>query len=236
MSGSSMSRRAVLQAGAGLFSAGAPVAHVSGNTPPEADAELLGLCAAFFAVRTSVSAVPGEDDLAQALQVRDSLAGRIRAIPPVSPDGVRAKAQVGLVLLGEGHPPEMAGDDVGFALTFLRDLTVGAPCAGLEVTGLDAELLAACAAFDALEHQAAALHAGPGWIVEDEERSTALAMIVERQGPWLERMCAIQVTSPIAWQVRARSLALWDQDMLADYEDGYVNERLLAALLRDMAA
>ena len=236
MSGSSMSRRAVLQAGAGLFSAGAPVAHVSGITPPEAYVELLGLCAAFLAVRTSVSAVPGEDDLALALQARDSLAGRIRAIPPLSLDGVRTKAQVGLVLLGEGHPPELADDDVGFALTFLRDLAVGAPCAGLEVAGPNAELLAACATFDALEHEAAALHTGPDRIVDDEERSAALAMIVERQAPWLERMCAIQVTSPIAWQARARSLALWDQDMLADYEDGYVNERLLAALLRDIAA
>lgn len=60
---------------------------------------------------------------------------------------------------------------------------MGAPCAGLQVTGPDAELLTACAAFDALEHQVMTLHAGPGRIVEDEERSTALALIVERQEP-----------------------------------------------------
>lgn len=202
----------------------------------ETDIKLLELCAAFLAVRTSASAVPGEDDLAHTLQARDSLAGRIRAIPPLSPEGVRTKAQVGLVLLGEGHPPELAGDDVGFALTVLRDLATGAPCAGLEITGPDAELLAACAAFDALEHEAMALQVGPGRITDDEARSRALAVIVARQEPWLERMCAIRVTNPVCWQARARSLALWDRDMLADYEEGYTDQRLLAALLRDMVA
>ncbi len=201
-----------------------------------ADTELQELCAAFLAVRTSASTVLGEDDLARALQARDSLAGRIRAIPPLSPEGVRTKAQVGLVLLGEGHPPELADDDVGFALTFLRDLATGAPCVGLEVTGLDAELLAACAAFDALEHEAMVLGASPGRIVDDEERRTALAGIVARQAPWLERICEIRAGGPAGWQARARSLALWDREMLADYEQDYTDHRLLAALLRDMAA
>lgn len=205
-------------------------------TPPGRDAELLELCAAFLAVRTSVSAVPDEDDLSLVLVARDSLAGRIRLIPPVSPEGVRTKAQVALVLLGQGHPPGLAGDDVGFSLTFLRDLATNAPCAGLEVTGPDAELLAACVAFDTLEHEAMALHAGPSRIADDEARSLALAGIKARQEPWLERMCAIRVTSPVCWQARARSLALWDRDMLADYEAGYTDQRLLAALLRDMAA
>ena len=200
------------------------------------DNELLGLCAAFLAIGTSASAVPGEDDLALALQARDSLAGRIRAIPPVSLEGVRTKAQVGLVLLGEGHPPELAGDDVGFALMFLHDLATDAPCTGLEVTGPDAELLAACAAFDALEHEAEALQVGPGRIENDEARSRALAVIVARQEPWLERMCALRAGGPAGWRARARSLALWDRDMLADYEMGYTDRRLLAALLRDMVA
>lgn len=203
---------------------------------PGRDAELLGLCAAFLAFRTSVSAVPDEDDLALVLQTRDSLAGRIRAIPPLSPEGIRTKAQVGLMLLDEGHPPGLAGSDVSFVLTFLRDLTTGVPCAGLEVTGPDAELLAACAAFDTLEHEVEALHVGPGRIVDDEVRSQAMAAIVARQEPWLERMCAIRVASPVCWQARARSLALWDRDMLAGYEDGYTDQRLLAALLRDMVA
>ncbi len=214
---------------------GEPDTPVS-DSPGGTDNELLGLCAAFLAVRTSFSAVPDEDDLALALQARDSLAGRIRAIPPLSPEGVRTKAQVGLVLLGEGHPPGLAGDDVGFALTVLRDLATGVPCAGLEVTGPDAELLAACAAFDALEHEAEALHLGPGRIADDEARSQALAAIVARQEPWLERMCAIRVASPVCWQARARSLALWDRDMLVGYEHGYTDQRLLAALLRDMVA
>lgn len=166
-------------------------------SPDGRDAELLGLCATFLAVPTSASAVPGEDDLALALQARDSLPGRIRAIPPVSPDGVRTKAQVAFVLLSEGHPPGLTGDDVDFSLTFLRDLATNAPCAGLEVTGPAAELLSACAAFDALEHEAEALQVGPGRIVDDGARSRALAVIVERQESWLDRMCAIQVASPV---------------------------------------
>lgn len=219
-----------------MSESGVPVVVAADAMFPQLDAELLELCAAFLAVRTSISAMPREDDLADALEARDSLAGRIRAIPPVSPEGVRTKAQVGLVLLGEGHTPGLANDDVGFALTFLRDLATGAPCTSLEVTGPDAELLAACAAFDALEHEAEALQAGPGRIVDDEARSRALDVVVARQEPWLERMCALRVTSPVAWQARARSLALWDRDMLADYEDGYTDQRLLTALLRDMAA
>ncbi len=212
---------------------------MSGSVVPvtaETDAELLRLCAAFLAIDTSASAVPGEDDLAVVLVARDSLAGRIRLIPPLSPDGIRAKARVGLVLLSAGHPPGLAGDDVGFALTFLRELAMDASCAGLEVTGPDAELLSACAAFDALEHEAMALQAGPGLIVDDEARSRALAAIVARQEPWLERMCALRVSGPVAWQGRARSLALWDREMLANHETGYTDQRLLAALLRDMAA
>ena len=205
-------------------------------TSPGRDAELLRLCAAFLAVGTSVSVLPGEDDLAEVLQERDSLAGRIRAILPVSPDGVRTKAQVAFVLLSEGYPPGLTGDDVGFSLTFLRDLATNAPCAGLEVTGPAAELLSACAAFDALEHEATTLQVGPGRIADDEARSRALAAIVKRQEPWLEQMCAIRVSRPVCWQARARSLALWDRDMLADYETGYIDQRLLAALLRDMAA
>ena len=83
-----------------------------------------------------------------------------------------------------------------------------APCTGLEVTGPDAELLAACVAFDTLEHEAEALQVGPGRVADDEARSRALAVIVERQEPWLERMCAIRATSLVCWQARARSLAL----------------------------
>lgn len=193
---------------------GEPDASVS-NSPEGNDAGLLELCAAFLAASTTVSAMPDEDDLALALQARDSLAGRIRAIPPLSPDGVRAKAQVGLALLGEGSPPGLAGDGVGFALTLLRELAAGVPCAGLEVTGRDAELLAACATLDALEHEATTFHKGASRIVDDDERSAALAVIVARQEPWLERMCALRVASPIAWQARAGSLALWKRDMLA---------------------
>lgn len=178
-------------------------------TPPGRDAELLGLCAAFLVMTTSVSAVPGEDDVALALQARDSLADRIQAILPLSPDGVWAKAQVGVVLLGEGHPPDLPGDGVGFALAFLRDLATGVSSgASLEATGRDAELLAACAAFDTLEHEAMALHADPGRIVDEDERIAALAAIMARQEPWLEWMCAIRVASPVCWQARARSLAL----------------------------
>lgn len=219
-----------------MSGSGALAVAAADAMPPRLDTELLELCAAFLAIGTSASAVPGEDDLALALQARDSLAGRIRAIPPLSPEEVRTKAQVGLVLLGEGYPPELAGDDVGFALTFLRDLATGTPCAGLEVTGPDAELLSACAAFDALEHEAEALQVGPGRIADDEARSRALAVIVARQEPWLERMCTLRVASPVCWQARAHSLALWDRDMLADYEEGYIDQRLLAALLRDMVA
>ena len=140
------------------------------------------------------------------------------------------------MLLGPGHPPGLAGDDVGFSLTFLRDLATDAPCAGLEVTGRDAELLVACAAFDALEHEAMALGAGRGRIMDDEERRTALAGIVARQAPWLERICAIRAGGPAGWLARARSLALWNREMLVDYEQGYTDQRLLAALFRDMAA
>ena len=115
------------------------------------------------------------------------------------------------------------------ALAYAADVTARAYAAGNAPAG-------DCDTALALEHEAMALHEGAGGIVDDDERGTALAAILERQEPWLERICALRVVSPVAWQARARSLALWERDMLAGYEDGRIHERLLAALLRDMAA
>ena len=63
-----------------MSGSGVPVVATTDAILPQFDTELLGLCAAFLRVRTSASTVPGEEDLALALQERDSLAGQIGII------------------------------------------------------------------------------------------------------------------------------------------------------------
>jgi len=100
----------------------------------------------------------------------------------------------------------------------------------------DRELIAVCAEFDAIERYINSHYAGGSRKIEDDdERDVAIAPFQEAQEPLLERIVALLATTPDGFMARARTLALWDLDAMRQIGPGnYLEDRMLAALLRDM--
>lgn len=99
----------------------------------------------------------------------------------------------------------------------------------------DAELLAAHAAFDALERQFVTLH---GELTEIEDQIALVDVIHRMQKPHLDKIVALKATTREGLRARIRTVLLQDTEVkpaetLAT--SPYVNERLLAVLLRDLA-
>jgi hypothetical protein len=67
----------------------------------------------------------------------------------------------------------------------------GAPAVPDGADGADAELIAACAAFDALEMRVRGLFSGPDDIASEDARDAAMTAIAAEQEPFLERICAL---------------------------------------------
>lgn len=101
----------------------------------------------------------------------------------------------------------------------------------------DAELVAVCARFDAIERHINSHYSGGSRKIEDdEERDAVLAPFQEAQAPLLEHIVELRATTLDGFLARARTLALWDAQAIRQIgPENYLNERLLAALLRDMA-
>ncbi len=208
--------------------------------PSAPDAGLLWLCAEFSRVNVALNAIPGEDDdsFSAEMDVRNALAERIGLTHPVSALGLQAKARVGVLLLTEGYPQDVDRDDVvGFAGDFMEGLSGMAINFDPGASPPDAELLAACAVFDTLEHQVDALYAGSGRIEDDDELQTAINAVADRQKPWFERICDLRAVTPAGWKAKARSFAAWDKEELrTKLSEGDTSERILSTLLRDMLA
>ncbi len=100
----------------------------------------------------------------------------------------------------------------------------------------DRELIGVCAEFDAIERHINSHYAGGSRKIEDdEERDGAIAPFQEAQAPLLERIIALRATTLDGFMARARTLALWDLDAMRQIGPGhYLEDRMLAALLRDM--
>jgi arginase family enzyme len=100
----------------------------------------------------------------------------------------------------------------------------------------DAELIAACAEFDALESQRAGVLHGPDAIVDEAARNKLFAFIQEMQKPTLDRVCSLRATTLEGYFARARTVLLEDLELhpAEMVESGSTNERLLGALLRDL--
>jgi hypothetical protein len=77
----------------------------------------------------------------------------------------------------------------------------------------DAELIAACAAFDALEMRVRRLFCGPGDTAGEDARDAAMAVIAAEQEPFLAQICALSATMLDGHRARVRSLALWAPDL-----------------------
>lgn len=106
---------------------------------------------------------------------------------------------------------------------------------------LDAQLIAACLAFDALERCVDAFNdpADPAYIENDDVRDRAAVPIEAEQAPLMERICLLRATTPQGKRARARSFLLWHKaidpavDAAAPHRPW--NDRLVAAMLRDLS-
>ena len=113
-----------------------------------------------------------------------------------------------------------------------------APAAALAAASSpDAELIRLCGEFDALQRRILALYPeGATPIEDDNERAEAIAPLSDAQDELLDRICALRATTPAGIKARAKTLVLFvpDKAECADDEGGYVDERMIAALLRDL--
>lgn len=100
----------------------------------------------------------------------------------------------------------------------------------------DEGLLAAAAAFCALEQRMQALIEGPGCVADDAARDLLLRPLRDAQAPHLDRLCQARASDLAGHRARAGAFAVWDAGELADLAEtnGFPADRLLAAFVRDL--
>jgi len=101
----------------------------------------------------------------------------------------------------------------------------------------DAALLAAYKRFCALERRMLHVIEGPGRIDDDDARDPVLEVFRDAQRPHLDLLCRLRATSLAGHRARAIAFALWDGGETAHRAalHGLLEDRLLAALVRDLA-
>lgn len=100
----------------------------------------------------------------------------------------------------------------------------------------DAVLIALCAEFNTLTRIIDSAYSNASCDVPDEETDRLTAPYMEQQEALLDRICPMQATTADGFMARAKALVLWDRPKLGDDPGGCWNDRMLAALLRDMTA
>ena len=114
-------------------------------------------------------------------------------------------------------------------------LTAAAPREGTRIPSLDADLLEACAAFDVLERAYIALGGdyAPGSPEEDASEAER-ERLYEAQQPLVDRICDVRAFTIEGQLARARSLALWDAELMKPQKDtgGWFTQ----AIVRDLLA
>ena len=102
----------------------------------------------------------------------------------------------------------------------------------------DRELLVAIAEFEALEREFLGLFEdeAPTYIKDEQERTRLAASIFEAQKPWLEVVCSLRATTLDGMRARMGCCLLENQELdpEAGLQSQYINERLMAVLLRDL--
>ena len=97
----------------------------------------------------------------------------------------------------------------------------------------DAELLEACAAFDALERAYLATFTGYGNNTPDEAAANAeQGRIQNAQLPLVDRICELRAVTREGHAARARSYALWDAEMMKPQDD--IEGLFTQAIVRDL--
>ena len=102
----------------------------------------------------------------------------------------------------------------------------------------DGPLLSAAVAFCLIEGRMLALIEGPERVVDDDARDRLLAPLRDEQRPHLDALCRQHARSLAGHRARAVAFTLWDGGELAHRAaaDSFLENRLLSALIRDLAA
>ena len=101
----------------------------------------------------------------------------------------------------------------------------------------DAELMAACAALDAVEREHLGYHCGPNAIEDDDERDEALRPNVAERRRLVRLICDLRAKTLEGHLARVRVVMLEDLELdpAEDAQSQYFNVSLLGALIRDLA-
>ncbi len=242
------SRRGLLAGGADL-SVAPLTASAAITAQAHPDAALLALAGRFIAHERLVQAMPcdaetGAEEAVQTAAQRQLLdhkhglvmqMGELRA---TTPDGITARARCLALHNADGaHSMDVPDDTTGRLLRWLmRDAAgLGRAVTGEPMVSPNAALLAACAAFDELEHRYIDLggDAAAGSPEEDavaDERSRLSTV----QRPLVAKMCKLRAVTKEGQVARARSLALWDAELFKEAWHEDTGDRLTAAIVRDL--
>ncbi|MGI4797488.1 MAG: hypothetical protein ACRYG8_26265 [Janthinobacterium lividum] len=207
------------------------------------DAELRRACGVFRLVELEVARVDDreggltDDDADAVARAFQEAVAMVSRLPAHTPSGMQAKAAVCRAVLRADEPKATSGEFGGparrhdvLAWSLLSDMAGVRPLAPVTAApapDLDAELLAVCAEFDAVEHRRNAM------FDDDTLTDEANAAIREEQAPLVDRLCELQAVTIEGMRARARSLVLYD-DAVLERHTVYTNDRIVAAVLRDL--
>ena len=205
------------------------------------DAELRRACSVFRYVELEVARVDDpdggltDDDADAVAKAFHEALVTVSRLPARTASGLQAKAAVCRAVLKADEPKATAGlfggparrHDV-LAWSLLSDMAEARPLVPVAAApNPDAELLAVCAEFDALEHRRNAA------FDDDNLTDEAHDALREEQAPLVDQMCALQAVTPEGMRARARSLVLYDPEVV-ERRIVYTDDRLVAAVLRDL--
>ena len=241
-------RRGLLGGAAVLAAAPAAASGTGGGQTAHPDAKLLALAERFLQHEVAIQAMPcdAEAEAEEAVQhveqrrmfeAKHALALQLGTVRATTADGIAARARCLAVHNADGaFSMEDPDSTAGRLLRYLmRDAKALAGVPSVEpVVAPDADLLAACAAFDDLEraYQATGFnHAVRS--PEDEAAEAERWRVSAAQDQLVERMCELRAVTRAGQAARARSLALWDGELMKD-GTGDTGALLTAAIVRDL--
>ncbi len=208
------------------------------------DAELIAMAERFIVDEQAIRDWPCSADgnlppeFNNAVMAQGVLASQMGALRATTAEGVAARARClaahNLELdFAMDDPDTVTGRLVHYLMRDAAALSVGAPSKARTVP--DAELLEACAAFDALER--AYLATGFGYkpySAEAEAAEIERDRISAAQKPLVARMWEMQAITLEGQVARARSYALWDAELMKPQDD--IEGLFKQAIVRDLLA
>ena len=204
--------------------------------PSSPDTDILLACFQFGIAKQEVARLEngGASDISfgNAVDALDRAADTVARLGAVTLEGLRTKAIVCRFVLAAEEPDATTTPPGGLALrhdvlvwSLLSDLLAHLPSSS--APSPDAELLAVCAAFDAVEHDRDAMF--DDGTLTDEANATIRAAQDRR----VERICTLRALTLPGLQARARSLLLFDDGFL-ERRLVHAPDRMMAAIVRDL--